>query len=64
MAIFVRQEFMLSLLIHMARETGYENIISDLKNKIYYPVYLLFGEEPYFIDLISDFIEGNILSRQ
>ena len=64
MAIFVRQEFMLSLLIHMARETGFENIISDLKNKIYDPVYLLFGEEPYFIDLISDFIEGNILSSQ
>ena len=48
----------------MARENGFENILSDLKNKIYYPVYLLSGEEPYFIDVISDFIEENVLSEQ
>jgi len=48
----------------MAKGSGFENIISDLKNKIYYPVYLLFGEEPYFIDMISDFIEENVLNEQ
>lgn len=36
-------------------------ILRDLKNKIYHPVYLLEGEEPYFIDLVSDYIENNLL---
>jgi DNA polymerase III subunit delta len=40
----------------------FDQIISDLKNKIYYPVYFLTGEEPYFIDVISDFIEENVLT--
>ncbi len=48
----------------MARDSGYENILSDLKNKIYYPVYLLFGEESYYIDMISDFIEEHVLNAQ
>ena len=48
----------------MAKESGFSNILSDLKNKIYHPVYLLFGEEPYFIDLVSDYIEENVLSEQ
>ncbi len=37
-------------------------IIKDLKNKIYHPVYFLSGEEPYYIDQISDYIEENLLS--
>ena len=40
----------------------FEKIIQDLKNKIYHPVYFLCGDEPYYIDLISDYIEKNILS--
>jgi DNA polymerase III subunit delta len=40
----------------------FDQIIADLKNKIYSPVYFLTGEEPYFIDSISDFIEENVLS--
>ncbi|MCB2221406.1 MAG: DNA polymerase III subunit delta [Bacteroidetes bacterium] len=40
----------------------FEQIISDLKNKIYYPVYFLAGEEPYYIDTISDYIEDHVLS--
>ncbi len=39
----------------------FEGIISNIKNKIFHPVYLLSGEEPYFIDMISDFIEENVL---
>ncbi len=38
-------------------------ILSDLKAKKYHPVYFLSGEEPYFIDQISDFIEDNILDE-
>lgn len=39
----------------------YDVILRDLKNKIVHPIYLLEGEEPYFIDLVSDFIENNLL---
>lgn len=37
-------------------------ILQNLKKGIYHPIYLLQGEEPYFIDEISDYIEKNILS--
>jgi len=37
-------------------------IIKDLSNKKYKPVYLLHGEEPYYIDLISNFVEHKLLS--
>lgn len=40
---------------------SFEEIMHDLKNKIYYPVYFLYGEEAYFIDVISDYIEANVL---
>lgn len=40
----------------------FEQIIDKLKNKIYYPVYFLTGEEPYYIDEISDYIEKNVLT--
>ncbi len=40
----------------------FDRIIEDIKKKIYYPIYFLHGEEPYFIDKISKFIEENILS--
>lgn len=40
----------------------FEKIIQDLKKKIYHPVYFLCGDEPYYIDLISDYIEKNVLS--
>jgi len=42
---------------------SFENILLDLKNKIYFPVYFLYGEESYFIDMISDYIEENVLSE-
>jgi DNA polymerase-3 subunit delta len=41
----------------------YENIISDLKKRIFRPVYFLAGEEPYYIDLISDYIEEHVLEE-
>ncbi len=42
-------------------EITYEEIISDIKKRIFKPVYFLAGEEPYYIDLITDYIEQNIL---
>jgi len=41
----------------------YSQIITDLKNKIYSPVYFFEGEEPFFMDRISDFILGNVLTE-
>lgn len=43
---------------------SYDEIIQDLKRKIYYPVYFLSGEEPYYIDLISDYIEEHLLQPE
>lgn len=40
----------------------YDQIISDLENKIYRPIYLLTGEEAFYIDKISDYIAKNILT--
>jgi len=42
--------------------TNMDQILNNLKNKIYHPIYFLWGDESYFIDSISDFIEGSVLS--
>ncbi|MDR3227110.1 MAG: DNA polymerase III subunit delta [Prevotellaceae bacterium] len=41
--------------------TKYNQILGDLKNKIYKPVYILMGDEVYYIDKLSDFIANNVL---
>ena len=41
----------------------YETLIKELQNKIYQPVYLLHGDEPYYVDLISNYIEKNVLTE-
>lgn len=40
----------------------FDQILDNLKKKIYHPVYFLCGEEPYYIDILSDYIETNVLS--
>ena len=45
------------------QETSYEQILTDLRKKVYSPVYFLMGEEPYYIDVISDFIQNNVLNE-
>ena len=48
----------------MAKKTlTYTEIITSLQAKKFAPIYLLMGEEPYYIDLISDYIEKNILTE-
>jgi DNA polymerase-3 subunit delta len=37
------------------------DIIKDLKNRKYKPLYLLHGEEPYFIDEVSNYAEHKLL---
>lgn len=43
-------------------DAAIKKILTDLKSKRYEPVYFLQGEESYFIDVISDYIEKNVLS--
>lgn len=40
-----------------------EQLIKDLQNKIYHPIYFLCGDEPYYIDKITEFMMQNILSE-
>ncbi len=48
----------------MAKELTYESIMSDLSNRIYKPIYYLMGEESYFIDKISEYIEEHVLTDE
>ena len=46
----------------MAKETTYEEIARDLKNRIYKPFYYLMVEEYYYIYRISEFIAQTVLN--
>jgi len=48
------------------KKTGesYQSIMSNLKAGKYSPVYILMGEESYYIDKISDYIEENVLKPE
>ena len=41
----------------------YDQILAEIHKKQLAPVYFLTGEEPYFIDLISDAIENEALDE-
>ncbi len=48
----------------MAKQgVSYDQVISELRRKVYKPLYLLMGEEPYYIDKISDYIQENVLDE-
>lgn len=40
-----------------------QKVLTDLRARRYAPVYLLQGEEPYYIDLVANYIETNVLSE-
>ncbi len=40
-----------------------KRIVNNIKNGNIQPVYLLTGEEPYFIDFVSNYIEKNVLTE-
>lgn len=42
----------------------YDSIMRELKDGKYRPVYLLMGDESFFIDKISDFIADNVLTPE
>ena len=41
----------------------YDQLISDLKKRKYSPVYFLYGEEPYYIDLVTAYITEHVLDE-
>lgn len=45
------------------QEITCEDILKELKAKQYAPIYYLMGEESYYIDLISDYIEEHVLTE-
>ena len=47
-----------------AKSTDFQTILSDLKQQVYKPIYFLMGEEPYYIDEISNYIQNNVLSEE
>lgn len=47
----------------MAKEVTYEEIVRNLKNGVYSPVYFLMGEEDYYIDRISDYLIDRVLTE-
>ena len=40
-----------------------KNIIVNIKNGIIAPIYFLMGQEPYFIDIVSNYIENHLLKE-
>ena len=41
-----------------------KQLVTDIKNKNLKPIYFLMGEEPYYIDKISEFIEEHVLLEE
>ncbi|WP_452223101.1 DNA polymerase III subunit delta [Lacinutrix chionoecetis] len=41
-----------------------KQLVIDIKNKKLAPIYLLMGEEAYYIDKISDYIEDHVLAEE
>ena len=44
------------------QELTYQQIIKQIHERKFAPVYLLMGEEPYYIDLITNLIENTALT--
>ena len=42
----------------------YDSVMSELKARQFKPVYYLMGDEPYYIDKISDWIAENVLQPE
>ncbi len=45
------------------QDIQFDDILKQLKAKEYFPIYYLMGEEPYYIDLIANYIAENVLTE-
>lgn len=43
---------------------SYESVMKDLKTRRFAPVYVLMGEEPFYIDKICDYLMENVLTPE
>lgn len=48
----------------MAKEITYEDIVRNVKNRTFCPVYLLMGDEDYYIDRVSEYIVSTALTEE
>lgn len=55
-------ELRFNLQFCVSMQAKFESILSDIASKEFKPVYVLAGEEPYFIDVVVDAIEASVLS--
>jgi len=46
-----------------ANTLTYEQVLLQLKQQQYKPIYILYGDEPYYIDKVTDYIEENVLDE-
>ena len=44
------------------KEITFEEIARDIKARKFQPIYVLMGEEPFFIDQVTDLLIENVLS--
>ncbi len=44
-------------------QTAFYNILKDIRNKVFHPVYFLTGEEAFYIDVISNNLEAKVLTE-
>jgi DNA polymerase III subunit delta len=42
----------------------FDDILKDIRNKVFYPVYFLMGEESFYIDVITDYLEEKVLTEE
>ena len=54
------------LIFFMAKqeEVTYDSIIKEINSRQFAPVYYLMGEEPYYIDRLSDYIAEHVLTEE
>ncbi len=45
-------------------EKDFYNILKDIRNKVLHPVYFLMGEESFYIDVITDYLEDRVLTEE
>ncbi len=46
-----------------AKALTYEQVMLQLRQQQYKPIYILYGDEPYYIDKVTDYIEENVLDE-
>lgn len=46
------------------KQSTYQAIMRDLEARKFSPIYILMGEEAYYIDQIADYIAENVLSPE